>query len=106
MAVPVLFLRLLIPPPPRARYVQLTESPGWKQHTQHGALNFMCVDTGQRGRGINKLVLAYLMDQARTAWGRNLQFYIEGVTTENASAERAYRKAGFVPQMMQMVLRE
>ena len=66
---------------------------------QYVHLGFMYVRPEYRGRGINKMVMDYLID-----WGRNrgltevrLQVY-----SENAGAIRAYEKVGFEGLLLEM----
>lgn len=69
-------------------------SPAW-----HAFIGFLYVDPAYRGRGINKRVLDHLY-----AWARanDLPEVHLTVYPENASAVRAYEKAGFSPYLLEM----
>ena len=69
-------------------------SPAW-----HAFIGFLYVDPAYRGRGINKRVLDHLY-----AWARDNDLPEVHLTVypENASAVRAYEKAGFSPYLLEM----
>ena len=65
----------------------------------HAHLGFMYVVPEFRGRGVNQLVLQHLLDWARR---RGLLEIRLTVYPENASAVRAYEKAGFQSHLIEM----
>lgn len=82
-------------------YVQIRTSQPSRKHAQHGYLGFMFVASDYRGQGINQQVLARLKDWA---FQRDVTDFYLNVYSQNASAIRAYEKAGFTSLMTEMKL--
>jgi len=68
-------------------------------HQQHGYLGFMYVVPEYRGQGLNKALLNALNNWCRE---QGLQTVYLDVYSNNNSAIRAYEKAGFVANMVEM----
>ena len=80
-------------------YAQIRLAKDYNAHDRFAYLGFMYVKPAFRGQGINGLVL-----EALTSWSRS-----QGITeirlevyAENAGAKRAYEKAGFTPNLLEM----
>ncbi|HXD79844.1 MAG TPA: GNAT family N-acetyltransferase [Puia sp.] len=82
-------------------YARIDPSRHYLKHTHHAYLGFMYVEPDWRGKGVNQLVIAALGDWARA---RGLTELRLDVYTVNASAIRAYEKAGFSPYLVNMRL--
>jgi ribosomal protein S18 acetylase RimI-like enzyme len=82
-------------------YVRIDQSEPHNVSDQHGYLGFMYVLPSHRGQGINKQVLNYLFDWGRA---RGLSVFQLEVYTDNEAAINAYQKAGFQPNLLEMVL--
>ena len=80
-------------------YVKRKSSRHYLTPDWHAFIGFLYVDPAYRGRGINKLVLEHLY-----AWARDNDLPEVHLTVypENASAVRAYEKAGFSPYLLEM----
>lgn len=80
-------------------WARLRDSVPYVQHDRHVFLGFMYVVPAMRGQGINTLILTAL-----TAWAREqgISEAVLEVYVDNASALRAYRKAGFLPRLLEM----
>lgn len=68
-------------------------------HRQHGYLGFMYVAPAHRGQGLNKIMLEALSHWCRE---KGLQTLYLDVYASNASALRAYEKAGFQANLVEM----
>ena len=80
-------------------YAQIRLAKDYNAHDRFAYLGFMYVKPEFRGRGINGLVL-----EALTSWIRNqsiAEIRLE-VYAENETAKRAYEKAGFTPNLLEM----
>lgn len=73
----------------------------YEKHEKYAHLGFMYVKPDHRGKGVNQLILDVLLDWARE---RNLTEIRLEVYNDNASAIKAYQKAGFVPHLLEMRL--
>jgi len=80
-------------------YAKILPARPYLKHRQFAHLGFMYVRPDYRGRGINGMIL-----EALTAWARargiseiRLQVY-----DANESAKKAYTKAGFKPNLLEM----
>ena len=82
-------------------YVKKKRSRAYVQPEYHAFIGFLYVDPNHRGRGVNRLVLDALFQWARE---NDLPEIHLTVYPENASAIRAYEKAGFVPYISEMRL--
>jgi GNAT superfamily N-acetyltransferase len=80
-------------------FARVDEAKSYVKHGRQGYLGLMYVDPAFRGKGVNARLLAALM-----AWCREqgvLELRLE-VYPDNASARRAYEKAGFAPHILEM----
>lgn len=82
-------------------YVKKKRSRAYVQPEYHAFIGFLYVDPEYRGLGVNRLVLDALFDWARE---NELPEIHLTVYPENASAIRAYEKAGFAPYISEMRL--
>lgn len=80
-------------------YIKVVKSKPYLRFEEHGYIGFVFVDPAHRGRGVSNL----LMDCFK-AWAKS-----KGITEirldvylENKSAVRAYEKAGFTPNLLEM----
>lgn len=80
-------------------YVLEKEAKDYLKHEKYAYLGFMFVKPAHRGKGINQLILDALLAWAKK---RNLSEIRLKVYSENASAIRAYEKAGFEPHLLEM----
>ncbi len=80
-------------------YVKKKRSRAYVQPEYHAFIGFLYVDPGYRGRGVNRLVLDALFGWARS---HDLPEIHLTVYPDNASAIRAYEKAGFTPYISEM----
>jgi len=71
----------------------------WLRHTREAYLGLMFVEPAWRGRGVNARLLSALAQWCREQDVSELRL---DVYAENASAVRAYHKAGFSPSMVEM----
>ena len=82
-------------------YGQIRPSKASLVHESHCYLGFMFVAPHFRGKGLNQQILDKLI-----AWSKNLDvnhFYLD-VYAQNHAAIRAYEKAGFTSNMIEMKL--
>lgn len=80
-------------------YAQIRPGKNYNKHERFAYLGFMYVKPEFRGQGINKLVM-----NALVAWSKSqgmAEIRLE-VYAENAAAKRAYEKAGFTPNLLEM----
>ena len=80
-------------------YAQIRPGKDYNAHQYFAYLGFMYVKPAFRGQGVNGLVL-----EALTSWSRSqgiAEIRLE-VYAENAGAKRAYEKAGFTPNLLEM----
>ncbi|TQV70231.1 GNAT family N-acetyltransferase [Exilibacterium tricleocarpae] len=80
-------------------YAEIRKSKPHFKHPYFSYLGFMYVDPGYRGMGVNKQLIEALM-----AWSKSRGVYEVSldVYSENAAAIRAYEKAGFRKNLVQM----
>jgi RimJ/RimL family protein N-acetyltransferase len=80
-------------------YARITESKDYLKHTRHCYLGFMYVKPEHRGKGINNMVL-----EALKQWtlGQNITELRLEVYHDNLPAVKAYEKAGFTPNLVEM----
>lgn len=80
-------------------YVRRKPSRHYLTPSEHAFIGFLYVDPQYRGQGVNKLVLDHLF-----AWAKanDLPEVHLTVYPENASAVRAYEKAGFDAYLLEM----
>lgn len=82
-------------------YAQIRQGKDYQKHEHFAYLGFMYVKPEFRGRGVNKMVL-----DALTQWIKNQgirEIRLE-VYAKNETAKRAYEKAGFTPNLLEMRL--
>ncbi|MCP3940553.1 MAG: GNAT family N-acetyltransferase [Desulfobacteraceae bacterium] len=80
-------------------YAEIRKSKSYMKHSYHSYLGFMYVEPTFRGKGINKLILDSLKE-----WSKSQQifhFSLE-VYADNQVAIRAYEKAGFKSNLIEM----
>lgn len=80
-------------------YAQIREAKDYLRHSRFAYLGFMYVKPAFRGQGINQKVL-----DALTIWIKEqdiAEIRLE-VYAENQGAKRAYEKAGFTPNLLEM----
>ena len=82
-------------------YVLEKPAKDYEKHEKYAYLGFMFVKPEHRGKGVNQLILDALLGWAKK---RNLTEIRLDVYSENATAIRAYKKAGFVPHLLEMRL--
>ena len=80
-------------------YARLENARLYLDHAVYAYLGFMYVDPGYRGQGINNLILDALGKWALTRGVTELRLE---VYPDNATAIRAYEKAGFSPILITM----
>ncbi|RKE55797.1 GNAT family N-acetyltransferase [Sphingobacterium detergens] len=80
-------------------YAKIVDAKPYQKYAKYVHLGFMYVRPEYRGQGINKLIL-----EALTNWAKEqkisevrLQVY-----DQNESAKKAYSKAGFKPNLLEM----
>ena len=80
-------------------YARIEASKAYLKHQTHSYLGFMYVLPEYRGRGVNSLILAALesWSASKGVGEMKLEVYLE-----NASALRAYEKAGYRGDVIQM----
>ena len=82
-----------------AGYLSIEKPKPYLKFEHYGHLGFMFVKPEFRGNGINKMVMDNLIAWAKN---RNLTEVRLNVYSDNASAIRAYEKAGFESLMINM----
>lgn len=80
-------------------YVRIEKSKHYLQHAEHGYLGFMYVVPEHRGKGVNKKIIEFLKDWAKT---QNITEFRLDVYIDNVSAVNAYKKIGFIGHMLEM----
>lgn len=80
-------------------YARIEDAKHYLQHPQHAYLGFMFTHPHHRGNGVNLAIIDALKQwaAARQVFELRLDVY-----SDNASAIKAYEKAGFQPLMVQM----
>lgn len=84
-----------------AGYAQIRPSKPYLKHSFHSYLGFMYVEPDYRGKGINKLILNALKKWSET---QNVDHFVLTVYADNDIAIRAYEKAGFKKDLIEMTL--
>jgi ribosomal protein S18 acetylase RimI-like enzyme len=82
-------------------YTLEKEAKDYLKHDRYAHLGFMYVKPEQRGKGVNQKILDVLLNWAKE---RGLTEIRLEVYSENASAVKAYQKAGFTPHLLEMRL--
>jgi GNAT superfamily N-acetyltransferase len=80
-------------------YAKIVEAKDYYRHTHYAYLGFMYVRPEYRGQGINKMVLDGLLDWAKSKGITEVRLE---VYEENEVAKKAYLKAGFKPNLLEM----
>jgi GNAT superfamily N-acetyltransferase len=80
-------------------YARIESSKAYVRHRQHSYLGFMYVVPEHRGKGVNKLIVAELETWSRSRGVTEMRLE---VYAENASAVRAYEKAGYAGRLLEM----
>ena len=80
-------------------YARITPSKDYLKHDRHCYLGFMYVKPEHRGKGVNKLVLEALKQWTKSQGINELRLE---VYNDNQSAIKAYEKAGFTPNLLEM----
>lgn len=82
-------------------YAKIVNSKTFLKHKQHVYLGFMFVSPAHRGKGINRLIINFLIQWASA---KNISELRLDVYAGNFSAIRAYEKLGFGKHMIEMRL--
>lgn len=80
-------------------YARIEQAKPYLQHTHHAYLGFMYVEPEYRGQGLNQAILKALETWASQQGVTELRLE---VYAGNASAIKAYEKAGFLHHMIEM----
>lgn len=80
-------------------YAKRKASRHYLTPSEHAFIGFLYVDPDHRGKGVNQLVLDHLFDWAKD---NDLPEVHLTVYPDNASAVRAYEKAGFDAYLLEM----
>jgi GNAT superfamily N-acetyltransferase len=80
-------------------YARIEAAKHYLQHPIHAYLGFMYVEPAHRGKGVNHQIIAALTAWARTRSVTELRL---DVYHENLNAIKAYEKAGFSKNMINM----
>jgi len=80
-------------------YALIKEAKPYLKHTHYAYLGFMYVKPEYRGQGINKAILEALKQWAGS---RNIREIRLEVYDENIIAKKAYEKAGFKGNLLEM----
>lgn len=82
-------------------YALIKEAKPYLKHTHYAYLGFMYVKPEYRGQGVNKAILQTLQ---QWAIGQNIREIRLEVYEENIVAKKAYEKAGFKGNLLEMRL--
>lgn len=80
-------------------YAKILPAKPYQKYTHFAYLGFMYVSPGHRGKGINKLILEALISWAKE---RNISEIRLDVYDKNEIAKKAYIKAGFKSNLVEM----
>ncbi|WP_316803778.1 GNAT family N-acetyltransferase [Pedobacter nototheniae] len=80
-------------------YAKILTAKPYLKHTQFAYLGFMYVKPEFRGNGINKVILNALLNWAKEKGISEIRLE---VYEENIAAKKAYAKAGFTPNLLEM----
>lgn len=80
-------------------YARIIQSKDYLKHNRHCYLGFMYVKPEYRGKGVNNLVLEALKQWTLDQGINELRLE---VYNDNQPAIRAYEKAGFTPNLLEM----
>jgi len=82
-------------------YAKIKTSRHYLKDKSHAFLGFMYVSPEHRGKGINKLLIEKLIDWSKTQGMNSVSLT---VFSENKSAIKSYKKAGFKKHLVEMRL--
>lgn len=82
-------------------YARIEMSKPYKKSERHCYLGFMYVAPDWRGHGLNKMILDKLISWSEA---QGITVFMLDVYAGNEPAIRAYEKAGFKPNLLEMVL--
>jgi len=82
-------------------YIQIQESKPYKKHIKHGYIGFMFVKASHRGKGIVQVITDAMLRWAKSQGIAEVKLE---VYDQNQSAVRAYQKAGFMKNLVEMRL--
>ncbi|MFK7922432.1 MAG: N-acetyltransferase family protein [Bacteroidia bacterium] len=82
-------------------YAKIRPAEPYQKYAEYAYLGFMYVKPAFRGQGINQIVVQRLIAWAKS---RNLTEVRLEVYDENTIAKKAYAKAGFKPNLLEMRL--
>lgn len=80
-------------------YAKIIESKPFLTHSKHAYLGYMFVSEQARGKGVNQKIIARLEAWAKS---RGINEVRLDVYAENSAAVRAYEKAGFKKNLVEM----
>ena len=80
-------------------YILEKEAKDYLKHDRFGHLGFMYVKPEHRGQGVNQKILDALLNWAKEHGLTEVRLEVYSV---NASAIKAYEKAGFKPNLLEM----
>ena len=80
-------------------YAKIIQSKPYLTHPKHAYLGFMFVSEEARGKGVNQKIVAQLEEWAKL---RGINEVRLDVYAENRAAVRAYEKAGFKKNLVEM----
>ncbi len=80
-------------------YAKILTAKPYQKHTYFAYLGFMFVKPEFRGKGINKMILAVLTNWAKSKGISEIRLE---VYDDNFIAKKAYLKAGFTPNLLEM----
>ena len=80
-------------------FAEIRMAKSYLDHSHFAYLGFMYVDPEYRGNGINQLILDALKDWSKSKGINELRLE---VYNENIIAKKAYVKAGFTPNLLEM----
>lgn len=82
-------------------YIHIQKAKPYLKHSHFGHLGFMYTKPEHRGKGVNKMIIEGLKNWALSKGINELRL---DVYSDNASAIRAYEKAGFKKHLVNMRL--
>lgn len=80
-------------------YAKIRTAKPYQKYSEYAYLGFMYVKPAFRGQGINQQILNGLIDWAKS---KHLTEVRLEVYDENQTAKKAYLKAGFTPNLLEM----
>lgn len=80
-------------------YAKIKTAKPYQKHTHFAYLGFMFVKPEFRGKGINQMILEALINWAKSKGISEIRLE---VYDDNLIAKKAYLKAGFMPNLLEM----